>query len=404
MKNMQAVILAAGKSSRFWPLNKKHKSLFYLMGRPLISFTLENLKKAGIREVIIVQSQSKDIEKEMEKHKITSGLKVNYVVQKLPRGTGDALKSASKHLKEKFLVINGDDYYGASDIKKCLTRSPSLLVKEVRAPSYFGVIKTEKNLVKDIIEKPKKPLAGLINAGCYFLLKNILNEKLSKSPRGEYEITDYIKKLARKTKFYFFKADIWFSLSFSWDLLRINEFLLKNIETKIAGRVGKNCYMRNQIFIGKGTVIKSGTYIEGPVYIGENCEIGPNCYIRPFTSIGKNCRIGQAVEIKNSIVSANSRLAHLSYVGDSIIGENCLLGAGTVIANLRFDEKNIHSMIKGKLIDTGKRKFGAALGNNVKIGVNCSIMPGVLVGQDSVIGPHSLVKENIADKTIFYSK
>ena len=77
--------------------------------------------------------------------------------------------------------------------------------------------------------------------------------------------------------------------------------------------------------------------------------IGPNCFIRPFTSIEDNCVIGQAVEIKNSIIAKDSKISHLSYVADSIIGENCNLGAGTVLANLRFDEKNIQSIVKGEI-------------------------------------------------------
>lgn len=392
---MQTVILAAGKSSRFWPLNKRHKSLFCLMGKPLIYYALQNLKTAGIKEVIIVQDKKKGIEKELKKLKMPVGLKIKYAVQRKPRGTGDALKAAQKYLKEKFLVINGDDYYGAKDLKKCLAKFPSILVRQVKTPSYFGVIKARNGLVKGIVEKPKKPLAGLINAGCYFLPKTVLRENLQKSPRGEYEITDYIKKLTTKTKLYFFKADIWFSLSFSWDLFRINEFLLKSIKTKIQGKVEKNCQAKGLVFVGKGTVIKSGTYIEGPVWIGQNCEIGPNCFIRPSTSIGDNCRVGQAVEIKNSIISSGSKIAHLSYVADSIIGENCNLGGGTVIANLRFDEKNVQAMVKGKLVDTGKRKLGAVLGKGVKVGINSSIMPGVLIGPDSIIHPHSLVKRNV---------
>lgn len=83
----------------------------------------------------------------------------------------------------------------------------------------------------------------------------------------------------------------------------------------------------------------NGSYIEGPVIIGEECKIGPNCYIRPYTSIGDKCHIGNACEIKNSIIMNNSNIPHQNYVGDSIIGENCNLGAGTKIANLRFDRK-----------------------------------------------------------------
>ena len=360
---------------------------------------------ARAEQVIIVQGPGKGIEKELKNcplPKFAGGVK--YVVQKIPHGTGDALKCAEKYLKEKFLVLYGDDFYGEQDLKKCLAKFPSILVKEVQNPAPFGVIVKEKNYVKGIIEKPLHPPSCLVNAGGYFVPKEILEEKITKSKRGEYEITDYFNKLAKKTKIYFSKAKEWFPLSFSWDLLNINEFLLKDIETEIKGKVEKNCHLKGPVFVGKGTIIKSGTYIEGPVYIGENCEIRPNCYIRPSTFIAENCVIGHGVEIKNSIICRGSKIAHFSYVAESIIGENCSFGGGTLIADLRFDEKNICATVKGKFIDTGRRKFGAVLGNGVKVGVNSSIMPGVLVGKNAIIGPHSLVRENIEDNKIIYTK
>lgn len=401
---MQAVILAAGESSRFWPLNKKHKSLFKIMGRPLICYKIENLEKAGIREIIIVQKSKKDIENELKCYQLPKNLKIKYVLQEKPLGTGDALKAAGIYLKEKFLVLNGDDFYEAEDIKKCLSKFPAILVKEMANPKNFGVIVPAKNYVKEIVEKSEKPPANLVNIGCYFISKTIFEEKIKKSHRGEYEIIDYIRNLNEKTKVYFLKAKHWFPLSYGWDLFNINEYLLGNIKTKIKGKIEKNCHIKGPVIIEKGTVIKSGAYIEGPVYIGKNCKMGPNCYIRPYTSIGDNCVIGQAVEVKNSIVSQGSYLSHLNYVADSIIGENCNLGAGTVLANLRFDEKNIRSMVKGELVDTQRKKFGAVLGKGVKTGVNVSIMPGVLIGSNSVIGPHSLVTENVPDNKIFHTK
>mgnify|MGYP000514369100 CR=1 FL=1 len=217
---------------------------------------------------------------------------------------------AENYLKERFLVLYGDDFYTTRDLKKSLSKFPSLLVKEMKNPLGFGVIVPEKNCVKEIAEKPKKPLSNLVNAGGCFIPKTILKEKIEKSRRGEYEITDYIKKLAKKTKVYFFKANDWIPLSFAWDLFNINEYLLKNIRTKIKGKVEKNCHIKPPVVIEQGTVIKSGAYIEGPVYIGKNCQIGPNCFIRSFTSIEDNCIIGQAVEVKNSIISQGSRICH----------------------------------------------------------------------------------------------
>ena len=119
-----------------------------------------------------------------------------------------------------------------------------------------------------------------------------------------------------------------------------------------------------------------GTYIRGNVVIGEDCHIGPNCFLRGNTSIGNECHIGQAVEIKNSIIMDKAKVPHLSYIGDSVIGENSNLGAGTITANLKHDNKNVMSVVKGKLIDTGRRKFGAIIANDVHTGINTTIYPG----------------------------
>ena len=144
--------------------------------------------------------------------------------------------------------------------------------------------------------------------------------------------------------------------------------------------------MKGAVAIGENTVIRSGSYIVGPVIIGQNCDIGPNCYIRPCTAIGDNCHIGSAVEVKNSIIMRGSKLPHHNYVGDSIIGEDCNFGAGTKIANLRLDKKEIWVAD----INTGRRKLGAIIGDRVETGINASINVGSIIGNNTFIGPGAL--------------
>ena len=110
--------------------------------------------------------------------------------------------------------------------------------------------------------------------------------------------------------------------------------------------------------------------------IGCGCKIGPNCYIRGHTSIGDHCRIGQAVEVKNSLILSHTHIGHLSYVGDSVIGEHVNLGAGTITSNFRHDGKMHRSLVSGVLIDTGRKKFGAVIGDGVRTGIHTSIYPG----------------------------
>lgn len=377
---MQAIILAAGESSRFWPLNRKHKGLFKIMGRPLIWYTIQNLRKAGIKDSIIVQDSKKDIERESKNYKFKN-FKIKYVIQGRPLGTGDALKRAKEYIKDKFLVLNGDDFYSEGDIKKCLKKKYCILVQSVFNPHNFGQIIVQRNKVKKLVEKPKKEVSKLVNTGLYFLDKSIFDFKIKKSERGEYELTDFIKELIKKEKLYFEIAENWIPISYPWDLFDINEFLLGKIEREIFGKVERGTALKGKVMVGKKTIIKKGTRIEGPVYIGSNCQIGPDCYIREYTTIGDNCIIGQAVEIKNSIISDNSKIAQSSYLGNSIIGSGCNLGAGAPEANLRFNFKTKKSNLQIKAAsDIGKRKLGCILGDNVKIGIDVSLMPGVLIG------------------------
>ena len=102
---MQAVILAAGESSRFWPLNSKHKSLIKIMGKPLILYLIEALKKEGIKEIIVIQGKKRDIEKELKKYGIKG---VNYLIQPKPLGSGEAILRTEKLVKDQFFVFNSE--------------------------------------------------------------------------------------------------------------------------------------------------------------------------------------------------------------------------------------------------------------------------------------------------------
>lgn len=390
----QAVILAAGEGRRLRPLTlTRPKPLLPLANTFALKHNLEQLPKE-ITEVILVIGYKKEIIRE----KIGSsyqGKKIRYVLQEKQRGTGHAAKKASPFLKNNFLLLYGDDLYDKEDIKKCLFKKPCISLKRVKNPSNFGVVVTKGQSVAGLLEKPQNPSSNLVNTGLYYLDKSIFNFKIKKSKRGEYEFTDYLKELIEKDKLYFSLAQNWIPISCSWNLLDANEFLLKKLKRKISGRIEKNVTLKGSVVVGKGTLIESGSRIEGPVYIGKNCQIGPNSYIRPSTSIQDNCKVGQAVEIKNSVIGSNTKIPHLSYVGDSIIGENCNLAAGTIIANLRHDGQNIKTWINGAFVDTGRRKFGTIIGDNVKTGVGTLVYPGRKIWPNKTTLPGEIVKKDI---------
>jgi bifunctional UDP-N-acetylglucosamine pyrophosphorylase/glucosamine-1-phosphate N-acetyltransferase len=187
-------------------------------------------------------------------------------------------------------------------------------------------------------------------------------------------------------------SDKWMDIGKPWELLEANEYFLSNLQPAIKGEVEPFATLKGAVSVGEGTIIRNGAYIVGPVIIGNDCDIGPNCYIRPGTSIGDNVRIGNAVEIKNSIIMKGTHIGHLSYVGDSIIGERCNFGAGTKVANLRHDGRTIRVMLKGKLTDSGRRKLGTIMGDDVHTGINSMINVGAVIESKAMIAPGEFVK------------
>jgi acetyltransferase-like isoleucine patch superfamily enzyme len=183
---------------------------------------------------------------------------------------------------------------------------------------------------------------------------------------------------------------------YPWDILALNETLVGALgENEIKGIIREKVTIDGFVKLGRNSVILPGVYIEGNVVIGENCKIGPNCYIRGNTAIGSGCHVGQAVEVKNSILMDNVSIGHLSYCGDSIICPGTNFGAGTLTANFRHDGKHHRSMINGELVDTGRRKFGAVIGNGVHTGIHTSIYPGRKIWPGKSTRPGDVVQKDI---------
>lgn len=185
-------------------------------------------------------------------------------------------------------------------------------------------------------------------------------------------------------------------LVYAWDLLRVNEELVGALTASDwEGTLSDRAVIDGFVVLGKDTCILPGVYVEGNVIIGSGCKIGPNCYLRGCTSIGDGCHIGQAVEIKNSIIMAHTSIGHLSYCGDSIIGQGVNFGAGTVTANLRHDGRNTLSAVAGTLVDTGRRKLGAVVGDGAHTGIHTSIYPGRKLWPDTWTRPGAVVQADL---------
>ncbi|MEM1859584.1 MAG: nucleotidyltransferase, partial [Metallosphaera sp.] len=175
----------------------------------------------------------------------------------------------------------------------------------------------------------------------------------------------------------------------------INKAELDSIPGRIEGELEENVKIVGKVVIEEGAKVLSGTRIEGPVFIGKNCVVGPNAYLRPYTLLTGNVKIGSFVEIKESVVMEGTKIPHLSYVGDSVISEDVNFGAGTLVANLRFDEKEVFMNIKGKRQGTGRKKMGTVVGGHVRTGINVSILPGIKIGAYAMIYPGAVVNRDV---------
>lgn len=331
-------------------------------------------------------------------------LNVTYKVQENVSGTADAVLS-SGDIDEPFLCINGDVFVEKECIESAIklfgsTNKQIISVKEMENDGRYGSIIESEGSLLGINEKEPSERA-LVNIGVYIFKPTIFDaiKGTPRSVRGEYELTDSI--ISMKEDFSVLNYDgYWNDIGYPWSLLEVNEHLVSAQEEKIEGTIEERATYSGNIHVGKGTIVRNGAYIVGPVRIGRDCDIGPNCFLRPYTTIGNNCHVGNATEIKNSILFDNTNAAHLSYVGDSVIGERCNLGAGTLIANLRHKKDNIKMEINGKMISSGRRKLGVIIGDNTKTGINVSIYEGRKIGNDSGIGPGVIVKKNVGPNTI----
>jgi bifunctional UDP-N-acetylglucosamine pyrophosphorylase/glucosamine-1-phosphate N-acetyltransferase len=416
---MKAVILAAGEGVRLQPITStRPKHLIKVGGKPILEHCLNAVKTSGIEEALIVIHYMGDAIRQYFGDGEKFGLKIEYVEQKAVLGTGNAVNVVEPYVKDNFLLVYGDLLFSAEAVKNVIDLhkkekpAATMAVVPVENPEDYGIVELEdEKHVKHIVEKPKHEEApsNLANAGMYVFSTEIFDKirETSASARGEWEITDAISQLSKEKKTVLavkISQDDWIDIGRPWDLLEANRWALERMEHKVYGLVENGAHLVGPVSVAETARIRSGAYIEGPALIDEESDIGPNCYIRSYTSIGKKVRIGNACEIKNSIIMDNVHIGHLSYVGDSILGEKCNLGAGTITANYRLDGGTIKMVVKDRVVDSGRTKLGAVLGDNVKAGINALFMPGVKVGCNSWVGPNVVVQRDVAADTVVLLK
>ena len=188
----------------------------------------------------------------------------------------------------------------------------------------------------------------------------------------------------------------WEAIKYPWHIFTVVKHFLDDASEYISPSavISEKATIGGKVIIGDNAKIFENAVVKGPVYIGPNSVVGNNSLVRAYSHIGADCVVGFSTEVKGSYLS-DGCWSHMSYIGDSILGERCSLGAGTMLANWRFDEKNISVKIKGEMIDSKLDKFGSIIGSDCKTGVNVSVMPGVKVGPGSIIGSHVCLTEDL---------
>lgn len=410
---MQAVILAAGESSRFWPFNNGHKSLIKIMGKPIILYTIQGLINAGIRDIIIVQGPNRDVERELKHYPEYSNF-IRYVLQNEPKGMGDALSQAKELLLGQFLLILAERVDSEEIVRKLspqinASKNTTILVGTATgAPSLFGILKVENDKVVDIVEKPKKgeEPSKIKALGIYVLTPDFF-DTYKQTNNHQYDFEESLSSYMKKSNvglMLWEKESV--ALKYPWHLFEIKKYLFKKHLRKSVGKnvkISASTEIIGDVSIGDNVTIMEKAVVKGPAFIGNNVFIGNNAVLRGGIDIEDNCAVGANMEIKNSLVLQNST-THSGFIGDSIIGNDCKIAAQFCTGNVRLDREIVATEVKGSKTETGYKYLGTFVGDRADIGIKVSTMPGIIIGKNVTVGPSTVVMKNIPDNTKYYTK
>jgi len=340
---MKGVILHGGHGTRLRPLTHTGpKQLLPIANKPMSQYALEDLHKAGIKEIaIIIGDVYPEKVNEFYGDGTKFGVKITYVYQDEPKGISHAIRLCKDFVgDDKFVVYLGDNILRKDlvDYTKKFYSSNNdamILLCEVDEPSRFGIAEVSNNKLIKAVEKPKNPNSNLAIIGIYFLTPKIFDiiDKLKPSWRGELEITDALQIMLEKN----LKLDYdivtgwWKDTGTPEDILDANKLVLNSIQNEKNQNNQQN--LHGNIVIGMNTTITRDSNVTGPVIIGSNCVIGPSARIGPYVSIGNNSHLKNC-EIENSIIMEDCKIFSKITISDSIIAN------GSEISNNKLPDKN----------------------------------------------------------------
>lgn len=403
MEKTVAIVMAAGKGTRM--KSKKSKLVHKIYGKEIIKRSVENVKKAGIDEIIAVVGYQREQIQEV------LGDTVKYAFQEEQLGTGHAVMQAAKLLEGKtgkVLILNGDHpIIRPETLKKLVEVSTNrgesatiLTMIHNDVIPYGKIIHDADGKINAIIEHKDCNEEQLkikeVNLGMYCFdiqdlleaLKHINND----NAQNEYYLPDVIKVMYDKG----LKTGS-IVVSDNAEVLGINDrmdlqILTKALQLRINTEHMKNgvtiedinnTYIYDDVEIGIDTIIHPNTTIKSGVLIGEDCEIGPNAYIREGCKLANKVKIGSFVEIKKAIIEEGTKVPHLSYMGDCEIGAKSNIGCGTITCN--YD---------------GFNKSKTIIGEHSFIGSNTNLVAPVTLGKNTFIAAGSTITDDVPDDSL----
>jgi NDP-sugar pyrophosphorylase family protein len=398
---MKTIILAAGRSSRMFPI--KDKNLLSFCGKPMLIHIIENCERGGLKDFIIVTNKNNKnniaaIMQEFNKSVIITEQK------NLDLGMAGGVNAGLKFINdnEEVFIHNAQDYFDISAYKQILNidQKQDGAILSQKVSKYFpgGYLKVNKdNIIQSIIEKPgegNEP-SNLVNiVAHYFRRSGDLKKALNKANSNKDDI--YEKALQEVFNTQSIKAipykNTWQALKYPWHILDMMPIILDSQNQSIHENayVDPKATIKGLVIIKEGVKILNNATIIGPTYIGQNTVIGQNTLIRQ-SIVEKNCTIGFNTEIARSYVSHNVS-THACYIGDSVILDNVNYGAFSVTTNLRLDKKSIKMKIKDQLIDTHRDKLGSITGSKSQVGSGAKILPGRIIPPNTFINPNEIFK------------
>lgn len=387
----QAVILAAGEGRRLRPFTvNKPKAMLGIAGKPLIQYVLESLAENGIRDIILVVGYRREQVFDYVGDGRQFNVEVTYVTQSGQLGTAHALAQAREIARDEFLVLPGDKLIVPETLSQIIqVTPPALLVKRESNPSRYGTVTVNGNYVVRLSEKPLYPESNLINTGIYAFCKDFFRYMES-----ELDIPDILNfMLLQGISVTAVETDHpWQDIAYPWDILSLNAAILQKVPSIHNGTIEPGVFMKGQVSIGKGTLVRANSYLAGPLIIGEGCEVGPNVCILPATSIANNVVIAPFSQIKNCVIGNDVHIGTGSDIQDSVIDGGSIVG-GHFIACSEETEVKVDA-------EEHRTKVGAMLGEGCRIGNGVIAQPGVIAGNYCQVKPLKVISGRIPDRSM----